>query len=361
MADLFQRDKSVISKHIKNVFDEGELQPGPTVAKLATVQKEGERDVAREIEFYNLDVIISVGYRVKSLAGTQFRIWATQRLREYIVKGFTLDDERLKQGGGAYFDELLARIRDIRASEKNFYQKIRDIYATAADYDARAEITQDFFAMAQNKLHWAISKVLRCYQRDIARFVHAQMQEHYWEKAAGYEVKISKGYSELKASAYTASAAEPVLDYRQPPADKSNMAKYLFGGFTRCLYPVQKFQSDSERKLSVILEREAAKWFKPARGQFQIFYKLGADHLEYQPDFVAETDGVIYMLEPKAKNEMSDAEVVAKKDAAVKWCKHASDHAATHTGKKWKYLLIPHDAIAENMTLDGLAKQFAQA
>jgi hypothetical protein len=156
MADLFQRDKSVISKHIKNVFEEGELQPGPTVAKFATVQKEGERDVAREIEFYNLDVIISVGYRVKSLAGTQFRIWATQRLREYIVKGFTLDDERLKQGGGAYFDELLARIRDIRASEKNFYQKIRDIYATAADYDERAEITQDFFAMAQNKLHWAI-------------------------------------------------------------------------------------------------------------------------------------------------------------------------------------------------------------
>ncbi len=156
MADLFQRDKSVISKHIKNVFEEGELPPGPTMAKFATVQKEGERDVAREIEFFNLDVIISVGYRVKSLAGTQFRIWATQRLREYIVKGFTLDDERLKQGGGAYFEELLARIRDIRASEKNFYQKIRDIYATAADYDERAEITQDFFAMAQNKLHWAI-------------------------------------------------------------------------------------------------------------------------------------------------------------------------------------------------------------
>ncbi len=232
-------------------------------------------------------------------------------------------------------------------------------------YDAHADLLYDLGGQVVKHFRsylpdeHEISKVLRCYQRDIARFVHVQMQEHYWEKAAGYEVKISKGYSELKPSAYTASAAEPELNYRQPPADKSNMAKYLFGGFKRCLYPVQKFQSDSERKLSVILEREAAKWFKPAKGQFQIYYKSAADHLEYQPDFVAETDGMIYMLEPKAKNEMADADVVAKKDAAVKWCKHASDHAATHTGKKWRYLLIPHDAIAENMTLDGLAKQYA--
>ncbi len=156
MAELFQRDKSVISKHIKNVFGEGELKPEPTVAKFATVQNEGGREVSREIEFYNLDVIISVGYRVKSHRGTQFRIWATQRLREYIVKGFTLDDERLKKGGGDYFDELLQRIREIRASERNFYQKIKEIYTTSLDYDPHAQITVDFFAMAQNKIHWAI-------------------------------------------------------------------------------------------------------------------------------------------------------------------------------------------------------------
>jgi hypothetical protein len=156
IAELFQRDKSVISKHIKNVFEEGELDERATVAKFATVQKEGDREVLREIEHFNLDVIISVGYRVKSTTGTQFRIWATQRIREYIVKGFTLDDKRLKEGGTNYFDELLARIRDIRASERNFYHKIKDIYATSVDYDEGAEITQDFFAMAQNKLHWAI-------------------------------------------------------------------------------------------------------------------------------------------------------------------------------------------------------------
>ncbi len=158
MVELFQRDKSVISRHIKNVFEEGELTPEGTVANFATVQLEGPREVKRDVEFYNLDVIISVGYRVKSLRGTQFRRWATQKLREYIVKGFVLDDARLKQGGtkNTYFDELLERIRDIRASERNFYQKIKDIYVTSIDYDPKAKVTTDFFALAQNKLHWAV-------------------------------------------------------------------------------------------------------------------------------------------------------------------------------------------------------------
>ena len=232
-------------------------------------------------------------------------------------------------------------------------------------YDAHAGLLYDLASQVVQHLQSYLAdenevrKVLRCHQRDIARFVHAQMQDHYWEKASGHEVKISKGFTELRPSAYTASAAEPVLDYHQPPSDKSNMAKYLFGGFKRCLYPVQKFQSDTERKLSVILEREAAKWFKPARGQFQIYYKQRADHLEYQPDFVAETRDAIYMMETKAKSEMETAEVTAKKEAALQWCKHASEHAARHDGKRWKYLLIPHDAVAENMTIQGLSEQFA--
>jgi hypothetical protein len=156
MTELFQRDKSVISRHIKNVFDEGELTPDATVAKSATVQREGEREVTREVEYFNLDVIISVGYRVKSHRGTQFRIWATQRLREYIVKGFTLDDDRLKRGGGGnYFDELLGRIRDIRSSEKVFWRKVLEIYATSIDYDPSFDASQRFFATVQNKMHWA--------------------------------------------------------------------------------------------------------------------------------------------------------------------------------------------------------------
>ncbi len=231
-------------------------------------------------------------------------------------------------------------------------------------YDDHADLLYDLAAQTvQHFLRYLSEddarKVLRMHQRKIAHFIHAQMQEHYWEESVDYEVTIRKGFTELKPSAYTASATEPPMDYRVSPADKSNMAKYLFAGFQRCLYPVQKFQSDPERKLAVILERESIKWFKPAKGQFQIFYKWGADHPEYQPDFVAETADCIYMLEPKMANQITDAEVLAKRDVAVKWCRQASDHAASYGGKTWQYLLIPHNAIAENMTLAGLALQFA--
>lgn len=156
MAELFQTTKQNVSLHINNIFAEQELDRAATVKEYLTVQQEGKRRVSRTVEFYNLDVIISVGYRVKSHRGTQFRIWATQRLREYIVKGFTLDDERLKQvGGGNYFDELLARIRDIRSSEKVFWRKVLDIYATSIDYDPHADFSREFFAIVQNKMHWA--------------------------------------------------------------------------------------------------------------------------------------------------------------------------------------------------------------
>jgi len=156
MAELFQRDVRTINDHIKNIYTEGELSHESTIRKYRIVQTEGTRQIYREVDFYNLDVIISVGYRVKSHRGTQFRIWATQRLREYIIKGFTLDDERLKQiGGGNYFDELLARIRDIRSSEKVFWRKVLDIYASSIDYDPNTEISKEFFAVVQNKMHWA--------------------------------------------------------------------------------------------------------------------------------------------------------------------------------------------------------------
>ena len=156
MAELFQTTKQNVSLHIQNIYAEGELRREATVKEYLTVQKEGSREVSRSLEHYNLDVIISVGYRVKSHRGTQFRIWATQRLREYIVKGFTLDDERLKQGGtkNEYFDELLQRIREIRLSERNFYRKICDIYQTRIDYVPDAEMTQRFFQTVQNKMHW---------------------------------------------------------------------------------------------------------------------------------------------------------------------------------------------------------------
>ena len=156
MAELFQRDKSTISRHIKNIFEEGEYISDSVVANFATTAKDGK---TYQVEYYNLDVIISVGYRVKSLRGTQFRIWAMQILKEYMQKGFALDDNRLKElGGGNYFDELLERIRDIRSSEKVFWRKVLDIYATSIDYNPSAESSVAFFKQVQNKMHWAAHK-----------------------------------------------------------------------------------------------------------------------------------------------------------------------------------------------------------
>jgi hypothetical protein len=161
MAELFGVGVPAINKHLKNIFDSGELREATTVSKMEIVRTEGAREVRRDVDFYNLDAIIAVGYRVNSYQATQFRIWATRTLKEFIIKGFVLDDERLKQGGQVfgkdYFEELLERIREIRASERRFYQKITDIYALSADYDPKAPLTREFFASVQNKLHWAIT------------------------------------------------------------------------------------------------------------------------------------------------------------------------------------------------------------
>jgi type III restriction enzyme len=233
-------------------------------------------------------------------------------------------------------------------------------------YDDHADLLYELASQTVKHFQGYLSeaetaKVLRCHQREIARFIHAQMQEHFWEEVGGYETKINKGFTELKPSAYTVSANNSVLDFRYSPPDKNNIAKYLFGGFEHCLYSVEKFQSDSERRLAVILERERAKWFKPRKGQFQLFYKWGAEQPEYQPDFVAETMGGIYMLEPKSRAELDDDEVKVKQEVAVEWCAHATEYASATGGKPWKYALIPHDVINDNMTVLGLAERYQRS
>ena len=155
LADIYKTTRQNIEQHINNIYNDNEL-PKSTCKKFLQVQKEGNREVKRSVDHYNLDMIIALGYRVQSDIAVRFRIWATQRLHEYIQKGFTIDDNRLKQGGNRYFKELLQRIRDIRSSERNFYQQVTDIYATSIDYDPRSEITKKFFATVQNKLHYAV-------------------------------------------------------------------------------------------------------------------------------------------------------------------------------------------------------------
>ena len=195
MAELFQRDRSVIGKHIRNVFKEGELKKESVWAKFAHTADDGK---TYQVDYYNLDVIISVGYRVKSLRGTQFRIWATNILKEYMQKGFALDDDRLKRlGGGNYFDELLARIRDIRSSEKIFWRKVLEIYATSIDYDPRAESSILFFKQVQNKMHWAAHKHTAAeviYQRANAEKEHMGLTSWQGKFIKRADVEVAKNY-----------------------------------------------------------------------------------------------------------------------------------------------------------------------
>lgn len=199
IADLFQRNKSTISRHIKNIFLEGELSRNSVVANFATTGSDGKR---YHVDFYNLDVIISVGYRVKSLRGTQFRIWATNILKEYMKKGFALDDERLKNlGGGNYFDELLTRIRDIRSSEKVFWRKVLEIYATSIDYNPKAESSAQFFKQVQNKMHWAAHKHTAAeviYQRADADKDNMGLTTWSGKRIKLSDVEVAKNYLDEK-------------------------------------------------------------------------------------------------------------------------------------------------------------------
>ncbi|MEQ1871362.1 MAG: type III restriction endonuclease subunit R, partial [Vicinamibacterales bacterium] len=231
-------------------------------------------------------------------------------------------------------------------------------------YDEQADLLYDLAAQVVSHLRSYLTeeetgRVLQFHQRALCALIHAQMHApgHYWERAeGGYEVKVSNGFTPLRRSAYTADAGDPVHDYRVEPTDKAKIGRLLFGGFAKCLYRVQKFQSDTERRFAVILERDAIRWLKPARDQFQIFYRVGSAPQQYVPDFVAETDTELLMVETKARNEMATPEVAAKRQAADEWCVNASAHAATYGGKSWRYALVPHDVVAENTTLGHLSR-----
>jgi hypothetical protein len=198
MAELYQTSVPNINQHLRAIYDEGELSPEATIKRYLIVQAEGQREVTRQVDHYNLDAIIAVGYRVRSHRGTQFRIWATERLREYLVKGFAMDDERLKRaGGGNYFEELLARIRDIRSSERVFWRKVLDIYATSVDYDPSVEASQIFFKTVQNKMHWAVhgqtaAEVI--HRRADASQPHMGLTSWAGDRPRKTDVSIAKNY-----------------------------------------------------------------------------------------------------------------------------------------------------------------------
>jgi type III restriction enzyme len=203
-----------------------------------------------------------------------------------------------------------------------------------------------------------VLNVLQYHQQALVKLIHLRMQEHYKEKATAYEAHVSKGFTTLRPNNYSAPAGETERDFRVPVTDKQDIRKMLFAGFGKCLYRIQKFDSDSERRYAVVLEhdKEVLKWFKPAKGDFQIHYTSEAS---YEPDFVVETRTAKFLCEPKAATEMTSEDVLAKAQAATKWCAHATAHEKQHGGKPWLYLLIPHDVITDNKTLQGLAATYA--
>jgi type III restriction enzyme len=205
--------------------------------------------------------------------------------------------------------------------------------------------------------------VVRYHERKLAELIHAQMQSHVWTKETGFEVTVTQGVTTLRENNYTRPAGEAPVNFRAPVDEKQFIRSILFGGFRKCLYQVQKFDSDPERRFAVILENDDAveKWFKPAKSQFQIFYRHAHQEFPYEPDFAVETKTEKLLCEPKRATEMTDEVVFAKARAAIEWCKHATAHAQTHGGKPWSYLLIPHDVITASATLDGLTAAFRTA
>lgn len=239
MAELFQRDRTVIGRHIKNVFSEGELQKNSVCAKFAHTAADGK---TYQVDYYNLDMIISVGYRVKSQRGVQFRIWASGVIKEYMKKGFAIDDQRLNElGGGNYFHELLERIRDIRASEKVFYRQVLEIYATSIDYDPRAEISIEFFKKVQNKIHYAVSGETAAeviYHRADAEKEFMGLMSFAGEQPTLQEAKIAKNYLDEKELKAMGQLVSGYLDFAERQAERkqamsmADWAKHLDGILT---------------------------------------------------------------------------------------------------------------------------------
>ena len=297
--------------------------------------------------------VVRAGFRDFSLDLSSFRLQPVSR--EILVRHL--------ESGAEHVIGALAGGVDEERLENFVVRSLIDF--DDVSYDEQADLLYKLAGEIVAHLHSylkdddEVRNVLIFHARQIADLVHTQMQPHAWEEASSYEAVVSQGFSDVRAQAFAAPAGEVVRQYDTPIDNKIDIRKMLFGGFKKCLYPTQKFDSDPERRFAVILERDQAvlKWFKPGRGVFQIRYTADNDH---EPDFVVETETVKLLCEPKRADQVRDETVLAKACAAATWCEHATVHALEHGGKPWRYLLIPHDAIADNMTIAGLIQSYAR-
>lgn len=339
LADVTERLKPLQGSLIA---DEAKIDLAAVVAKTTEVLTQQTIDIPRIGVAPTGEV--TTGFHPFTLDVSQINLQAAER--EMLIHNLHTNEQKTLASEGA-------------AREKRFEDYIIKalIDFDDIDYFTQAELLYDLAGQAVEHFRakdYSVDEmhnVLDTHRRLIAREIHAQMMAHFWEKATSYLVQVSRGFTALKPCNYTAADGQTAHHFRETLVETGRIKQMLFGGFEHCLYPLQKFDSDTERRFSIILERDALKWFKPAKGQFQIYYKLGAEQPEYVPDFVAETDSVIYIVETKARTDLITQEVKAKADSAARWCKHASDHAIDVGTKPWKYLLVPHDEITESKRL----------
>ncbi|HEC26958.1 MAG TPA: type III restriction endonuclease subunit R [Gammaproteobacteria bacterium] len=321
---------------------EEETDLAVVVAKTSKLYKQETIDIPKVVVIPEGE--ISYGYKPFTLDVSQLNLQPAER--DIVIQNLHTNEQTT----------LTAQVGITEARPENYI-----IHALIdfddISYDEHADLIYDLASQAVRHFETYLDSedevinVLDTNRSLIAEAIHAQMAEHFWEDVSEYVIEVHGGFTPLKKCAYTVAEGQQVYNYRETVTDKSKIKQMLFGEFSKCLYPQQKFDSDTERRFAVIIERDAVKWFKPAKGQFQLFYKDGIEHPEYVPDFVVETDNGILMVETKAKNEMQDAKVLAKANAAVRWCQHASDYLLEHGGKEWKYLLVPHDDVSEQNTL----------
>lgn len=351
--------QALILEDVKAAFTTGPVQealPGviqqPDIAKV--IERTTKLYVQQTIDIPRIVVLpkgeVTTGFRDFDLDTASIRLQPVDR--DILIQHLrTSERERVKSKGGVatekrpedYLVRALVDFDDISYDNHAdlLYKLAGQIVAHLRTYLSAEETTN----------------VLQYHQRELSGLIHAQMQTHHWEKASAYEATVSKGFMTLRAAAFTVNAGDEALDFRATVAEPRYIKGLIFGGFAKCLYEFQKFDSDTERRFAVVLEQdgEVAKWFKPSREQFQIFYSKDG---HYEPDFVVETKTAKFLCEPKRADQIETDEVQAKAKAAVTWCIHATAHEAKHGGKPWRYLLIPHDAITANMTVAGLATRF---
>ncbi len=331
------------------LVDEEQTDLAEVVAKTSTMVKQQTIDIPKIAVIPKGEV--NYGYKSFMLDVSQLNLQPSER--DIVIQNLHTNEQTM----------LTAQVGITETRPENYIiHQLVDF--DDISYDDHADLLYDLAGQAVKHFESYLASedevinVLDSNRSLIAKAIHAQMIEHFWEEVSEYEVEVHGGFTPLKSCAYTVAADQPVFNYRNTVTDKSKIKKMLFGGFSKCLYEQQKFDSDTERRFAVITERDGIKWFKPAKGQFQLYYKDGIEHPEYVPDFVVETDDAILMVETKAKNEMDDDKVLAKADAAIQWCQHASKYLIKHGGKEWRYLLIPHDEVIEQNLLDGYVKKF---